>query len=113
MSWQDREYAEGRQNLGRPGGDWRGLRPSLDNPMSWSAPLMRVAGVTVRLHIIFALFIIVQIVQATARPSSAQGSTGDLTFVTIWIGGLFLMVLLHEFGHVAACRWTGGTADEI
>ena len=27
--------------------------------------------------------------------------------------GLFLIVLLHEFGHVLACRQTGGEADEI
>ena len=27
--------------------------------------------------------------------------------------GLFLIVLLHEFGHLLACRQTGGVADEI
>jgi Zn-dependent protease len=27
--------------------------------------------------------------------------------------GLFLIVLLHEFGHVLACRQTGGVANEI
>ena len=27
--------------------------------------------------------------------------------------GLFLIVLLHEFGHVLACRQVGGTANEI
>ncbi|MHC4965994.1 MAG: hypothetical protein ACYTGE_13905 [Planctomycetota bacterium] len=53
MSWRDRdEWADddpmGR--LGRPGGDWRGLRPSLDNPMTWSVTLGRVLGIVVRVR---------------------------------------------------------------
>jgi len=39
MSWRDpgrwSDDDPGRR-LGGPGGDWRGLRPTLDNPMTWS-----------------------------------------------------------------------------
>jgi Zn-dependent protease len=34
-------------------------------------------------------------------------------YVAIGMGVLFLIVLLHEFGHCFACRWVGGEADQI
>ena len=52
MSWQDRDYADDpRDRVGRPGGDWQGVRPTFDNPMSWSVPLARIFGIAVRVHI--------------------------------------------------------------
>uniref|UniRef100_A0A7C4QLP4 Peptidase M50 domain-containing protein n=1 Tax=Schlesneria paludicola TaxID=360056 RepID=A0A7C4QLP4_9PLAN len=32
---------------------------------------------------------------------------------TLLTGLFFLSILLHEFGHVALARWTGGLADEV
>jgi stage IV sporulation protein FB len=113
MSWQERDYSDDRDKLGRPGGDWRGLRPDFDNPMSWSLPFFQIARITVRVHIIFLLFIVIELVQSMTGPGVNQGVTGAVSLTAIWIGALFLMVLLHEFGHCIACRWSGGDANEI
>lgn len=74
--------------------------------MPGTIPLFRVLGVDVRLH---WLWIILAVFQVTDR-------SGRYT----WIGwnvaeylSLFFIVLLHEFGHVTACRSVGGRADRI
>ena len=92
------------------GGDWRGSRVSFDDPMSWSVPLFRVAGISVRLHIFFLAFVVVVL----ARALSAAGDTGfGLLPSVLGLVALFGVILLHEFGHCAACRMVGGRADEI
>jgi Zn-dependent protease len=111
MSWREGdEWADDdpMRRLGRPGGDWRGLRPSLDNPMTWSVTLGRVLGIVVRVHVIFLIFIIIELL----RP--AFGATG-LGFgpSLLMLGCLFGVVFVHEIGHCLACRRTGGHADEI
>lgn len=114
MSWQEREYSEDPwRKAGRPGGDWKGLRPTFDNPMSWALPLMRVGGVTVRIHIIFLLFIIVQLARAIGKANVNDPAPFLATSMIIMLGWTLVMVLLHEFGHVIACRWAGGEANEI
>jgi Zn-dependent protease len=117
MAWQDRGYPDesGKQRgFGRPGGDWQGIRPSFDNPMSWSLLLGRVSGIAVRVHIIFLIFIVIELLRAVAP---IQGGSGMLTvslgLMAISMASLFLVVLAHEFGHCIACRSTGGQANEI
>ena len=46
MSWRDAESHEDDplRGFGRPGGDWQGVRPSFDNPLSWSLPLGRLGA---------------------------------------------------------------------
>lgn len=110
MSWRDREWAGGA--FGRPGGDWRGMRPSFDNPLTWSIPLGRVAGISVRLHLLFLLFIVIRLARAVSV------DRGDpmpmvLGMTALMLAVLFGLVLLHEFGHALACRRVGGVADEI
>jgi Zn-dependent protease len=109
MSWQDREAGEDpMRRFGRPGGDWRGLRPTFDNPMSWALTIGRVAGITVRVHVLFLIFVAVELLQP------AFGTTRMLfADAVLMIVILFWIVLLHEFGHCIACRLTGGDADEI
>lgn len=95
---------------GRPGGDWAGMRPTMDNPLTWSLPILRVGGVTVRLHLLFLAFIIVQLSWAIV-PS--QQSVVDFKLTAIAMAVLVVVVLAHEFGHVLLCRLGDGTADEI
>lgn len=92
------------------GGDWRGSRMTFDDPMTWAIPVFRVAGITVRLHLFFIVFVLVTISQ-----SLSVGGGGALGLVPALIGlaALFSIVLLHEFGHAIACRAKAGTADEI
>ncbi len=111
MSWENRDYAsddDPMRRFGRPGGDWRGLRPALDNPMTWAVQLGRVLNITVRVHVIFLIFIVIELL----RP--VLGSTGlGIGATVVLLGCLFGVVLVHEFGHCLACRWTGGAANEV
>jgi Zn-dependent protease len=106
-SWDD---SDERTRPSGFGGDWRGSRVSFDDPMSWSLPLFRVAGIAVRLHLFFLAFVVVVL----ARALSAGGDTGfGLLPSVLGLVALFGVILLHEFGHCIACRMVGGRADEI
>ena len=110
MGWEDRRYGAADSTGGRPGGDWRGLMPRLDNPMSWSVPFGRVFGISIRVHVFLLLFIIAQLLRSGL---TEMGTATDLAIMSVLMVSLFLIVLLHEFGHCFACRATGGDADEI
>lgn len=111
MSWEHRDYAsddDPMRRFGRPGGDWQGLRPAIDNPMTWSLPLARILEITVRVHVIFLIYIVIELL----RP--VLGSSGlHIGPTVVLLACLFGVVLAHEFGHCLACRWAGGAADEI
>jgi Zn-dependent protease len=109
MSWENRDYAsdDPMRRLGKPGGDWGGLRPSFDNPLTWALPVGRYFGIAVRLHLVFLLFIVIYVLRAAVGGGLGMGLT------LILLTALFGIVLLHEFGHCFACRWVGGDADEI
>ncbi len=112
MSWQPDD--DPRARFGRPGGDWQGIRRTLDNPLSWSFRLGRLARIEIRVHLIFVLFVVIELLRA-AFPSTRAGAAAPLGLgpsALMW-GCLFLLVLAHEFGHCLACRRAGGEADEI
>ncbi len=113
MSWQDRDYAREEnpyRRMGGPGGDFGGLRPTLDNPMTWSVPLGRVAGIAVRVHVILLAYIVIRLLHSAL---SSSGSAFSFEIAVLWLACLFLTILLHEFGHCIACRAVGGEANEI
>ncbi|MFL6538775.1 MAG: M50 family metallopeptidase [Chthoniobacterales bacterium] len=68
--------------------------------------LFRFAGITVYLHFtwfLIAAYQVQQRIHSYTRPAWA-----------LWeYIGLFVMVLLHEFGHALACRSVGGYANRI
>lgn len=116
MSWEDRDYSSGEESggfFGKPGGDWQGIRPSFDNPLTWSLRVGRILGVTIRVHVLFLLYIIYQLLKAVLPVDQDSTTTVDLPLTAIMMASLFTIVLLHEFGHVLACRWVRGQADEI
>jgi len=65
-------------------------------------PLGRYWGINVRLH--FSLFIFAYY-QATR--------TEDLVTGLALVAGLYVCILLHEFGHALAARWCDGEAEDI
>src|SRR5207247_6512368 len=70
-------------------------------------------GITIRIHILFITFLIVEILKAWARANKTSSAPMSLEISLIWLGALWISVLMHELGHCIACRFTGGTANEI
>ncbi len=103
--YEDRDYS--RSSSQRPGA-WRSLIPRAGNLLDWALPVARVFGVTVRLHLFFLVFIVLQLAVA----GFSSGGLG-IQFVAMGLICLFTSVLIHEFGHVFACRAVGGQADDV
>ncbi len=78
-----------------------------ENPLGWAVPLGRVAGIRVRVHLLFIVYAAAQLLWAIPR------DTLGIAYQAMIIGALFVVVLLHEFGHCVACRRVGGEADDI
>jgi Zn-dependent protease len=78
-----------------------------DDPLRWSLPLFHFAGIAVRLHVFFLIFIVARLL-ASLSPNSI-----GVAYTALALGALFLIVLLHEFGHCFACRAVDGEAEEI
>ena len=80
------------------------------DPMSWSIPLFRAFGIQVKLHILYILVTLGMLWRVYDTPGS-KGHLAD--YALIWVVMLFVVVLLHEFGHCFAARRMDGEADEI
>lgn len=71
-----------------------------------SIRLFRALGIEVFLH--WSWFFV-----AYYEISARTRTYSSVTFNILEYLGLFVIVLLHEFGHALACRQVGGTADRI
>lgn len=84
-----------------------------DNPINWSFKVGRLFAIDIRIHILF-IVCAVWLISTQVRGAGPGGS-----FTRALIDGLgiecllFLVVLIHEFGHCWGARKTGGSADEI
>lgn len=78
------------------------------DPMSWSIPLFRAFGIQVKLHILYIVITLAMLlrVYTVDRAHLAE-------YALIWVVMLFVIILLHEFGHCFAARKVDGEADEI
>jgi Zn-dependent protease len=74
--------------------------------MQGSIRLFRVLGITVFLHWSWFLIALYEI-------QSRAGQYSSITWNVLEYLSLFMIVLLHEFGHSLACRQVGGQADQI
>ena len=71
---------------------------------SGSIPLFRLLGVRVYLHWWWFVFAVFEIALRSRIYASFAWNVAEYL-------ALFLIVLLHEYGHALACRQTGGKAD--
>ena len=71
-----------------------------------SIHLFRCVGIDVFLHWTWFAFAVIEIGYLRSRYTSLIWSALEYL-------ALFLIVLLHEFGHALACRQVGGTVDRI
>ena len=74
--------------------------------MRGAFPLFRVAGIQVYLHFTWFIIAALEVMRFGRRYHAPIW--GAIEYLA-----LFLIVLLHEFGHAFACRQTGGQADRI
>jgi Zn-dependent protease len=70
--------------------------------LSAGIPLGRYFGIPVRLHFTFLIY-------AYYRATGF----GDLWWGLAFVAGLYVCILLHEFGHALAARWCDGDVDHI
>jgi stage IV sporulation protein FB len=104
MGWESRNYA----SSDGPSGFRAAIRRVFQGDFfSWGIRLYRAWGIEVRLHLLFILIVIGEMIQALVQ------SKWSWEYRAITLGSLFLLVLLHEYGHCIACRRVGGTADRI
>src|SRR6202046_3764984 len=68
--------------------------------------LFRLAGIDVFLNWSWFLVAVFEI-------EARKGSYSTVVWNGLEYLALFLIVLMHEFGHAMACRQVGGTADHI
>jgi stage IV sporulation protein FB len=80
------------------------------DPFSWSLPLGRMFGITIRLHILFPVLIVVLWLKVATGKDYREGAALQLLIV---LGLLFISVLLHEFGHCFGARLVDGEANEV
>ena len=71
-----------------------------------SIHLFRFSGIDVFLH--WSWFLV-----AAYEIQTRKGSYSSVTWNVLEYLALFLIVLIHEFGHALACRQVGGRADRI
>lgn len=75
------------------------------DPLTWSFPIGRFFGITVRVHLLFLFFAIGMVARGMAKGYAAEALLMQVL--------LFVSVLLHEFGHCFAARQVDGDASEI
>lgn len=80
----------------------------LDKTLAGSFKLFRVLGITVYLHYLWFVLIVFHVMYRRG-----VGVYSHWGWNLAEILSLFLIVLLHEFGHALACRSVGGRADTI
>lgn len=104
---REREYSKHDGGGGNAGRIMRRLFENPENPLGWSLKLFTVDGITVRLHLIYIIYVV----------SSLLWSIPSGNFGVLWTGimmaCLFTLIVLHEFGHCYACRYVGGEANRV
>jgi len=73
------------------------------NPSLFSLPMGSIGGIHVRVHITLLLFAAYQL----------SSSSQSIWSVLLYLLGVYICILLHEFGHALAARWCDGDCDEV
>src|SRR5436189_5954952 len=76
--------------------------------MGWSIPILRVAGIQLRIHITF-LLLIAWIGFGYYAQGGSSAAIGGVLFILL----LFACVVLHEFGHALAGKAFGINTPDI
>ena len=97
MGFSDRDYSRDRPSTGSGFLDWI---------LFGQVPLFRVFGIRVAAHSSLVIYVSLALLTGFAPGWTFQDRV-------IGIAALFVIILLHEFGHCFAARGVGGEADDI
>jgi Zn-dependent protease len=80
------------------------------DPMSWAVPVFRAFGIPVKVHVFFFVITLGLFFRQVFQKDNPIWWVDVFAFTIIL---LFLIVLLHEFGHCFGARWVDGEAKEV
>ena len=78
-----------------------------ENPLAWGFTIFKIAGIKVRLHILFIAYLL------SALIFTLPGHHAGFVFVWPRLVAMLTLVLIHEFAHCIVCRKLGGQVDEV
>lgn len=78
-----------------------------ENPLDWSVPFAKAFGIVFRVHLVFLFYVLSKLIWSVSRDRVG------LAFTVPLVVSLFVVVLAHELGHVAACRRFKGLATRV
>jgi Zn-dependent protease len=86
-------------------GNWGGRRPVSQDPMSWSIHVANIRSVALRVHVLFLLFILVELSRAVivGREATSYMPLG-FTWTAFSLVSLLILVLGHEASHVMVSK---------
>lgn len=82
----------------------------MNNPLSWAIPLFRAFGVQVRVHVLYFLVTLGLFLREVFREGAYVSPLDVFLFM---VPMLFIVILIHEFGHVFGGRHVGGECEEV
>ncbi len=92
--------------------NWERADPGPVNPLSWSVPVLRVAGIRFRLHFTIALYALVVLLRSGFGPETGETALG-LRVAAPALGALLALGFVRELVRALVVRAAGGTADEV
>ena len=78
-----------------------------ENPLAWGFPLFRLSGIRVRIHLLFLIYLLVELI------FTLPGNRDGLVFVLPRLVAIVALVVLRELAHAAAVRRLGGRVEEL
>jgi len=105
--WSGDDGWRGEGKRGRLGRFFSRVLEDPDNPLGWSLRMFRLWGIEARVHLVTVVFLVGMLLSSLGLDYWGPG------LMAVTMGALFVLVLVHEFGHCLACRWVGGEADRI
>lgn len=91
---------------------WERPEPAPVNPLAWSLPIGRLAGIRLRLHFLFLVYAVLLVLRGMFGPGDAAGLHG-LRTVAMALGALLYVVAHREWCRALVVRAAGGSADEV
>lgn len=76
--------------------------------MRWSYRIIRIAGTDVKVHVTFFLLLAFRALQG-----HQEGGTSGMATELVFTAGIFLCIVLHEFGHIFMARHFGIRTPDV